>query len=250
MSTYHPNHNQPTESQILTSYLLHPSPLSTIVPFSIFQTLVPKATATNHPSDLLRLYHDLQFQRDITIDDVRRRIEGECRRSTGLQARLARTINRENGVKRRPKRKRARARRHHEPNDEDEDEDDDGYEETETDIDNDNDSTTEHNTNTKDVEIDRALYGTLGNTLAPRTQRNNHTTTTLLSSMAVATKDIKSEIAALQTELRDLQRECEEAVGGLSDLRYGRLSHGSDGVGVEVGIVEALGELKGKLAGY
>ena len=111
----------PSESQILYSYLLHPSPLPTILPYKTFLNLLPKSSAhlaNSHPTGLSRLYRDLQFQRAITIDDIRRRIDSECLRSNTLTARLKRQIAREE-MSARPKKRKY----HHEDEDEDEAED-------------------------------------------------------------------------------------------------------------------------------
>ena len=224
MATFHPS--QPDEAQILTSYLLHPSPLSTILSYTQFQALVPKA-ATAHPTELKRLYRDLQFQRDITVDDVRRRIETECRRSISLQARLARNLRRETGTKR----KRAKEDDEHR-------EDPAPSHEIAEEADSDSDPD-------RSVKIDTAMNGALGNTLQPQTKNHNHTSKSLLSSLATAAEDLESEVASLEAKLTELKHECEERVGGLSDLRYGKFA-AKTGLGdtVEEQTVEQLKALK------
>ncbi|KAK5102416.1 hypothetical protein LTR70_000202 [Exophiala xenobiotica] len=89
-----------TESSILNSYLLHPSPLPTIVPYSAFLNLVPTSYRNNPDLGpaLKRLYRDLQSQRAITVEQVRDNIERECGlKAAGLRARLARQIAIEEG---------------------------------------------------------------------------------------------------------------------------------------------------------
>lgn len=215
--------SQPDEVQILTSYLLHPSPLPTILPYARFQSLVPKSSII-HSTELKRLYRDLQFQRDITIDDVRRRIESECRRSVALQARLTRSLRRETGTKRKR---------------EDHDEDDNANIPQDTDSDSDPDQS---------IKLDNALHGPLGNTLQPQTKTHNHNSSSLLLSMKTATRDLASEIATLEAELKGLQQVCGERVGGLSDLRYGRFGNSAaTGESIEKEVVDDLEVLKREL---
>ncbi|EXJ92379.1 hypothetical protein A1O3_00929 [Capronia epimyces CBS 606.96] len=262
----------PSESQILYSYLLHPSPLPTIVPFQTFQGLVPnhasiRSSARPNP-ELKRLYRDLQFQRDITIDDVRRRIDDEVRRSAGLLARLRHQVRREEGEstaspRSRRKRKRGAA---DEGDDADEDENES---ESESEIQqasqqgasatrtgpgsttdrnrdgsahrasnrnrhngqhrndhdhnqSDGDSSDRDNDGGTETQIDLQLDGPRGQTL-PRPTRN-HTISSLLDAMDDARADLELEIADLEAQVQSGRRTCEERVGGLSDLRYGRFA--------------------------
>ncbi|KEF57601.1 uncharacterized protein A1O9_05519 [Exophiala aquamarina CBS 119918] len=229
MASLHPS--QPDEAEILTAYLLHPSPIPTILPYSRFQSLVPKSSSLCL-TELKRFYRDLQFQRDITIDDVRRRIEIECRRSTTLQARLARNLQRETGTKRKR---------------EDDGENDGGgtyaYQTRKTCEDSDSDADPEYS-----IKLDNALHGPLGNTIQPQIKKHNHTTTSLLSSLATAAEDLTSEIAFLEGRLAELQKECEERVGGLSDLRYGKFNNSAaTGESIEKEVVGNLEALKDAL---
>lgn len=225
MASLHPS--QPDEAEILTSYLLHPSPIPTILPYSRFQSLVPK-TSLPCSTELKRLYRDLQFQRDITIDDVRRRIEIECRRSTTLQTRLARHLQRETGTKRKR---------------EDEDGNDIdtyGYQTRKVSEDSDSEADPDHS-----INLDNAIHGPLGNTIQPQIKKHNHTSTSLLSSLATAAEDLASEISFLETRLAELKKECEERVGGLSDLRYGKFNNSAaTGESVEKEVVSNLEALK------
>ncbi|KAK5047872.1 hypothetical protein LTR84_006060 [Exophiala bonariae] len=219
MTSLHPS--QPDEMQILTSYLLHPSPLSTILPYARFQSLIPKSSLS-HSTELKRLYRDLQFQRDITIDDVRRRIETECRRSVALQAKLTRNIRRETGSKRKR-------------------DDDDEGDHLPQDVDSDSDPD-------RSIKLDSALHGPLGSTLQTQTKQHNHSSTSLLSSLAAATADLTSEITSLEAELSGLRQVCEERVGGLSDLRYGRFSNSAaTGESIEKEVTDGLEALKREL---
>lgn len=236
----------PSESQILTSYLLHPSTLSIILPYSTFLTLLPSHTSRRHP-DLRRLYHDLQFQRDITIDDVRRRIENECHRSVGLAGRLSRQIRKEEDRKV----EKGRKRRH--DDDDDDAEGENGEEEEEEDhVSNYNheEESASGDETKQDLEFDTTLHGgPLGSTIPTATSRHNHTISSLLSTLSTASADLESEIADLEASIEELRVECEEIVGNLSDLRYGRFTNGAggNGRGVEDEVASAVEALKDAL---
>jgi centromere-localized protein 2 len=231
----------PTETQILHSYLLHPSPLSTILPYKTFFALLPKssgATQEEQVSQLKRLYHDLEFQRDVVVDDVRRRIDAECARSSEMTARLSRQILREEGERSKSK-KRKRSEK---------EEDDAGHDE---------DSSTDDEA--REIGFDTAMHNNvpLGNTLPVKTMKNNHTTISLLSAMARAKEDLESEIEDLEAELDKVREECDSTVGALSDLRYGRFggAKGSGNIategnrGIENEIITLLGDLRKELEG-
>ncbi|KIX97130.1 uncharacterized protein Z520_07244 [Fonsecaea multimorphosa CBS 102226] len=191
----------PSESEILTSYLLHPSPLPTILPYKSFLALLPPgasaASARQHPTELKRLYRDLQYQRDVIVHDVSQRIEDECRRSVELTARLGRQIRREEEQRGR-KRKR---------NGEDE-----GVDNSDVDAEE----------QEQETHFDTALHGgqPLGTTLPTATAKHNHTTTTLLEAMASATRSLSDEIADLEKEIAALHKESQDMIGNLSDLPY------------------------------
>jgi centromere-localized protein 2 len=238
----------PTELQILHSYLLHPSPLPTILPYKAFLSLLPKSSASlsqTHATELNRLYRDLHFQRDVIVDDVRRRIEAECVMAPVYTARLKRQVMREElstGPKRQSrKRKRQGA------------EDDDVVDASDEEV----------QAEDREVQFDTALHSgiPLSNTAPKATPRHNHTAESLLSAMESATRDLSSTIADLQSSIEKLARLHEEKVGNLSDLRYGRFagtrnsgnttsgSLGTDGAGgVEEEVIGGLEELKNKLA--
>ena len=101
----HPNMPPPTETTVLSRYLLPPSSLPTVLPYITFLSLLPsnvRSTITNDPQSknaqlVKRLYKDLQYQRDIDIDTVRQNIQRECARSEVLKARLRREIREELG---------------------------------------------------------------------------------------------------------------------------------------------------------
>ncbi|KIX06367.1 uncharacterized protein Z518_04343 [Rhinocladiella mackenziei CBS 650.93] len=244
----------PSELQILHSYLLQPSPLSCILPWPAFQVLAPTSTRQN--PNLRRLYRDLEFRRDITIDDVRRRIDDECRQSAVLVGRLGKAVRREEGLKTERKRKRGT----------DYEDDDDDVNTSDDDDDYDNDEAEAQ----REIKLDTHLHGQAGNTLSTKIRSTNHTSSSLLSAMQIATSDLESDITSLEAEIESIHRECEERVGALSDLRYGRFagrsssdlgsSTGAEGLGhgnrnsdaengVESEVVRALEELRDKLNG-
>ncbi|OAL34290.1 hypothetical protein AYO20_06343 [Fonsecaea nubica] len=209
----------PSESEILTSYLLHPSPLSTILPYKSFLALLPPSTASlarQNPTELKRLYRDLQFQRAIVIDEVRQRIENECHRSVALTALLGRQIHREEGTKK-PSRKRKRADSR--PGDGD----GDGKNPAQA---ADDDSSDDDDAGEQETRFDTALHSgqTLGNTLPTASVKHNHTTTTLLPAMTAARRELSCEIADLKDEIETLRAQSKDVVGSLSDLRYGRFA--------------------------
>lgn len=262
----------PTESQILTSYLLHPAPLSTICPYSTFtNTVVP--TSARHNAELKRLYRELEFQRDIVVDDVRRRIETECRRSGGLVSRLARQIKKEEacgaggeeeeGQRWRENKKRKRTLG--DTGEADREAGQDAPDKVEDDNEDEEDDTPDLDAPGLDADhplLDASLNGgQTGSTLptmSSSTQRA-HTTETLLSALTAASGAMAAEVASLEAEIAALRAECEEKVGALSDLRYGRFAtpqhHGRDSgaganasaYGLEEEVISALGEVRARL---
>ncbi|KAK7885342.1 hypothetical protein LTR67_010520 [Exophiala xenobiotica] len=261
----------PTESEILNSYLLHPSPLPTILPYASFHSLLPKAnnSSRQHHPDLKPLYRSLQLQRDITLDDIHRRIQDECRRSTTLTARLSRQLRRDEqsdllAAAKSRKRKR-KSSSHSQPHN---DHDDNGLNGLNADNadDNDNEGTDhtssyssqdEHDHQTS-LQLDTHLHGPLGSTLPAANARNNHSTQSLLFAMQRASHDLESEITSLDAQIATIHAECEETVGNLSDLRYGRFAQNrasggqsadDSGTGVERDVIDALGELRARLQG-
>ncbi|OBT74286.1 hypothetical protein VF21_07372 [Pseudogymnoascus sp. 05NY08] len=78
----------PTESHILTSFLLPPSPLPTILPPSAFTALFPPSTPA---SSIARLYRLLSHQRALLTDAVKADIEDEVRRGVAQRRAVVRT---------------------------------------------------------------------------------------------------------------------------------------------------------------
>lgn len=79
----------PSESQILTTYLLPPSPLPTILPPPAFPPLFPPSA---QPSPQINaLYRDLQHQRALVVDAVARAVAGEVKKGNMLRRVVRRT---------------------------------------------------------------------------------------------------------------------------------------------------------------
>lgn len=264
-----------TETSILQSYLLPPSPLPTILPYSSFLQLVP-AQHRSHPH-LKRLYRDLQFQRNVDVNTVRENIDREVARSASLKADLARRIANEHGENQtRPKsaagndvnsKKRKRLSTNLQ--------DDEGGEQPTQSLDNNTENrdassngNPDGSANSVDTALDTTYYTTSLHPSHPSSASRSHpltsgvsnlsglgkyhTAASLISSMNTAVSDIDSEIADLEAESDQLLDEIKEIVGSLSDLRYGRFarptSNGDtngrgDGV-VENEIMDALGGLE------
>jgi len=68
----------PSESSILRNFLLPPAPLPVALPFDQFKDLFPRSLQSN--PKLQELYRELQNQRAIDIDDVKRNIEAEVKK--------------------------------------------------------------------------------------------------------------------------------------------------------------------------
>jgi hypothetical protein len=67
----------PTQSTILTTFLLPPAPLPALISLNTFTALFPRAQQS---SPLIKtLYRDLQRQRATVVDFVTRNIEDECK---------------------------------------------------------------------------------------------------------------------------------------------------------------------------
>jgi centromere-localized protein 2 len=75
----------PSESDLLTSYLLQPAPLTAIITFDQFRALFPKAVQAS--PQLRSLFRDLQAQRGATMDTVAASIEIEAQRGAAAMRR-------------------------------------------------------------------------------------------------------------------------------------------------------------------
>ncbi|KAL7819255.1 Cnl2/NKP2 family domain-containing protein [Trichoderma aethiopicum] len=78
----------PTESDILTNYLLQPAPLPSIITFNQFVLLFPRQL--HNAPQLRSLYRDLQAQRNSVIDAVSANIEDEVKRGAVMRKEVLR----------------------------------------------------------------------------------------------------------------------------------------------------------------
>jgi centromere-localized protein 2 len=77
----------PSESTILSNYLIVPAQLPTIISLEEFTNLFPKSQRS---SPLIRsLYRDLQHQRNVSIDTIKSNMELEVKRSKALRREVA-----------------------------------------------------------------------------------------------------------------------------------------------------------------
>ena len=242
-----------TESRILTTYLLHPSPLTTITPLTQFKNFFSKAYQSH--AQLRPLYRDLQFQRNLDLETVRVNIEREVQRGTAQRNRLFRQLQQElrdsdgaalheinnNSVKTTrgsnksgliplkgstkstsPSSKRKRDAEH-------------------------NVSMRESPENEMihpegqsiDIALDAAFLLSTPHShhqytnLPTHSKATKHTLSSLLSTMSQAAADVEAESAEYENEASAMLEEMKEIVGGLSDLRYGKFrAPGGRGVGI------------------
>ncbi|KAI1802583.1 Cnl2/NKP2 family protein-domain-containing protein [Daldinia bambusicola] len=69
-----------------------------------------------------------------------------------------------------------------------------------------------------EIEIERMLFGATSSTIQPK----QHTLMTILPAMDDAITDMEHEIQAMEQEEAALLESTRQAVGNMSDLRYGR----------------------------
>jgi hypothetical protein len=237
---------QHTEHTILTTYLLPPSSLPTILPFpkfiSLHTTNADPKPSTTHA--LKRLYQDLQHQRSIDIDTVRLNIDRECARGPILKARLRERLRSELGAanggreseSRRASRKRKRGAVEYGTRDQDGNRNGSGEDiyvsESEQSISGlDKHTATAHRKgktydsliDPRENAIDEHLFGPTASVLPLRVRRY-HTTTSLLEAMEESIQELEREIGELDEEGERVLGEMQETVGGLSDLRYGKFA--------------------------
>jgi len=163
----------PTEATILSTFLLPPAPLPTIISLKAFTELFPRSQQSS--PQIKALYRDLQHQRVRFTDAVARNIAAETKRGNAQRRAVV------------------RARRESEKEDADD-----------------------------EIEIENALFGPTSNLSTSKP----HTLTSILPELEGAAGDIEEEIRRLDEEAETLLGEMRSTVGGLSDLRYGRLANG------------------------
>ncbi|KAB8288205.1 hypothetical protein EYC80_010210 [Monilinia laxa] len=83
-----------------------------------------------------------------------------------------------------------------------------------------------------EVDVERALYSQTQN--LPKS--DPHSLHSIIPALSSAVEDIEDEIQRLESEAEELVAEMQNTVGGLSDLRYGRLANG----GLRAQVLEGL----------
>ncbi|KAM4059156.1 cnl2/NKP2 family protein [Hirsutella rhossiliensis] len=180
----------PTESDILTHYLVQPAPLTAITTFEQFQALFPRQlrtaggdASTSHQQQqqqqpLRSLFRDLQAQRNArVVDAVAENVAAEARRGAAMRREVLRQRRRD---------------------DDDADGDADG-----------------------EVDMERALFGDASGARGAR-----HTVRSVVPELDGAAEALEAEIRQLRDEEAALMASVKQTIGGLSDLRYGKLANG------------------------
>ncbi|KUJ18229.1 uncharacterized protein LY89DRAFT_644230 [Mollisia scopiformis] len=162
----------PTEATILSTFLLPPAPLPSIISLKAFAELFPRSQQSS--PQVKALYRDLQQQRAKLTDAVGRNIVAEVKRGIG-QRRVV-----------------VRARRAAEQEDQDD-----------------------------EADVENALFGSSSNLPVSKP----HTLNSILPELSSAIEDVEDEIRRLDEEAETLFEAMQSTVGGLSDLRYGRLAN-------------------------
>ncbi|KAK0108937.1 hypothetical protein ONS96_002774 [Cadophora gregata f. sp. sojae] len=163
----------PTEETILSTFLLSPAPLPTIITLKAFTELFPRSQQSS--PQIKALYRDLQHQRARLTDTVSRNIAAEVKRGKAQRREVA------------------RARKEAEREQQDD-----------------------------EVDVERALFGPTSNLPVSKP----HTLSSILPELESAVEEVEDEIRRLDEEAEALLAEMQSNVGGLSDLRYGRLANG------------------------
>ena len=85
----------PTESQILSHFLLPPTPLPVVITLRKFTELFPPALRSS--PQIPTLYRELQHQRAIDVDDVKANIANEVKKGERQRREIARARRRREG---------------------------------------------------------------------------------------------------------------------------------------------------------
>lgn len=195
----------PTEAQILSSFLITPASLPTLLPYPKFLSLFPKATHSN--PQIKTLYRELQHQRNLDIELVEENIEREVRRGRAVLGGLRRAVlrDRERG---------ARRGLNHDGTQ--------GNEEIDA-------------ADAMEIDIDSSLFTQAANLDVVKP----HSLETLLPEMESAVNALEAEIEAIEARREALLEEMKATVGELSDLRYGKFARAVSGSGTVKDEVES-----------
>ncbi|PHH85019.1 hypothetical protein CDD83_1029 [Cordyceps sp. RAO-2017] len=162
----------PSESDMLTKYLLQPAPLTAITSWEQFQALFPRPLRAS--PRLRSLFRDLQAQRNAVVDAVAANIAAETRRGAAMRREVL-------------------ARRREAERDEADGE----------------------------IEMERALFGAASSAAQAR-----HTLPSIVPELDGAAGVLEADVRRLRDEEAALLAALGHTVGGLSDLRYGKLANG------------------------
>lgn len=81
----------PTELQILTTFLLPPAPLSSLISLQAFTTLFPRTQQQHCAPQIRTLYRDLQHQRARLTDAIAHNIAAEVKRGNAQRKAVVRS---------------------------------------------------------------------------------------------------------------------------------------------------------------
>ncbi|KAF2199602.1 hypothetical protein GQ43DRAFT_375834 [Delitschia confertaspora ATCC 74209] len=165
----------PSESTILTNFLLTPAPLPAFVSLRQFTDIFPPKHRSN--PIIKELYRELHHLRSADIEQVRRNIATEVKHGEKQRRRIAKVRQRS-----------------------------EGQDMTGLDI--------------SELNMEGELFGLSDGS---RT-RTPHTLQTVHPSIEEACATVEANISEIEAETEGLLSELAEAVGALSDLRYGRFS--------------------------
>ncbi|EKG11132.1 Kinetochore subunit NKP2 [Macrophomina phaseolina MS6] len=196
----------PTESSILSNFLLPPAPLQTIITLRQFTDLFPRAHHSN-PA-IPKLYRELQHQRAIDTDDVKRNIAAECKRGERQVREVARARRRDEAA----------------------------------------DSAAVGLTRSEgvDVMMEADLHGHAGAAVGQNNDRpRKRMVETVVEDLELAERDLEDQIAEIERESDAILADLQSVVSDLSDLRHGRFNRpaaGGDELGQET--VDILRQLQ------
>jgi centromere-localized protein 2 len=83
----------PTESQILSTFLLAPASIRTLLSLTNFTNLFPQAQRKN--PQIPYLYSELHHQRGLVVDQIKRNITGEVKKGEAQRREVARARRRD-----------------------------------------------------------------------------------------------------------------------------------------------------------
>lgn len=183
----------PSESSILRNFLLPPAPVAVALPFEQFQELFPRSLQAN--PKIQDLYRELQRQRAIDIDDVRRNIEVEVKKGEQQRREVIRARRKSQEVALK------------------------GVDQQEL---------------IREAEVNKAsalwlllmlIRHQLLNQPPEKSLSPQYTLESIIPAMEEACGAIDAEIAAMEKESEELLTDIRTTIGDLSDLRYGKFNH-------------------------